>query len=173
MQTQKEFIDSLFEMEKLLTEERIGCLGLSLEGRPYIVPLNYGYTAGRIVFHCALTGKKLDYIRGNPHVCFSVARQFGDVVPHPQGAVCHVNSDSVICYGTARIVDDPEERRKVLNEFNRCLRPDAPEIGINDVSTCAAVEIRITRMTGREERDGKCTFRKYDFEGNRDDSFMG
>jgi nitroimidazol reductase NimA-like FMN-containing flavoprotein (pyridoxamine 5'-phosphate oxidase superfamily) len=164
MTSSASFVESPREMERLLTEERIGYLGLSLQEQPYVVPLTYAYVPGRILFHCALTGMKLDHIRANPLVCFTVARQFGQVVPHPQGAVCHVNSDSVICYGRARIIDEPEERREILNAFNQCLQPGAPEITTEDVATCSAVEITVTEMTGREERDARCTFRRYRYE---------
>jgi nitroimidazol reductase NimA-like FMN-containing flavoprotein (pyridoxamine 5'-phosphate oxidase superfamily) len=164
MAASKTFVNSLPEMEKILKEERVGYLGLSLDDVPYVVPLNYGYVAGKILFHCALSGNKLDHIRANPQVCFTVGRQFGDVVPHPQGAVCHVNSDSVICRGIARIIDDVEERRDVLDDFNKCLQPNAERITIGDVSNCSAVEIKINEMTGREERDSKCTYWKYDFD---------
>lgn len=34
-----------------------------LHGLPYVVPLNYGYTEGKILFHGALTGKKLDCLK--------------------------------------------------------------------------------------------------------------
>jgi nitroimidazol reductase NimA-like FMN-containing flavoprotein (pyridoxamine 5'-phosphate oxidase superfamily) len=91
-------------------------------------------------------------------VCFTVARQFGQVLPHPQGAVCHINSDSVVCYGTARIIDDVEERCKALSAFNRCLQPGAKDLTPKEVSGCSAVEIVVTEMTGREERDGKCSY---------------
>ena len=65
------FIDSREEMEKILQEEEIGYLGLSLEGRPYVVPLNYSYGNGKIVFHCGLKGKKLDYLKSNPRMLSS------------------------------------------------------------------------------------------------------
>jgi nitroimidazol reductase NimA-like FMN-containing flavoprotein (pyridoxamine 5'-phosphate oxidase superfamily) len=107
----REFNESREEMERILREETLGYLGLSMEGMPYVVPLNYGYVEGKIVFHCALTGKKLDYLRANPQVCFTVGRQSGRVRRHPRGATCHTDNDSVICYGTARIVEDVEERR--------------------------------------------------------------
>jgi nitroimidazol reductase NimA-like FMN-containing flavoprotein (pyridoxamine 5'-phosphate oxidase superfamily) len=154
-------------MERVLAEERIGYLGLSLDGQPYVVPLTYGYVPGKILSHGALAGKKLDIIRANSRVCFRVARQFGEVVPHPQGAACHVNSDSVICYGTARVIDDVEERRKVLSSFNRWLQPGARDLTAEEVTGCVAVEIRVTEMTGREERDGKCTYRRQPLGGNR------
>ncbi|MGA2383890.1 MAG: pyridoxamine 5'-phosphate oxidase family protein [Bryobacteraceae bacterium] len=151
------------EMETLLTEERVGYLGLSVGGQPYVVPLTYGYVAGKILFHGAPAGKKLDCIRSNPRVCFTVARQFGEVVRHPQGAVCHVNSDSVICYGRARIIDDIEERRRALSTFNRCLQRDAKELTTEEVAKCSAVEITVAEMTGRAERDSKCTSWRHEF----------
>jgi nitroimidazol reductase NimA-like FMN-containing flavoprotein (pyridoxamine 5'-phosphate oxidase superfamily) len=150
-------------METLLTEERVGYLGLSVGGQPYVVPLTYGYVAGKILFHGAPAGKKLDCIRSNPRVCFTVARQFGEVVRHPQGAVCHVNSDSVICYGRARIIDDIEERRRALSTFNRCLQRDAKELTTEEVAKCSAVEITVAEMTGRAERDSKCTSWRHEF----------
>jgi nitroimidazol reductase NimA-like FMN-containing flavoprotein (pyridoxamine 5'-phosphate oxidase superfamily) len=152
------------EMERILCEETVGYLGLSMEGMPYVVPLNYGYAEGRIVFHCALTGKKLDYLRANPQVCFTVGRQSGSPTRHPQGALCHVDNDSVVCYGVARIVENVEERRKLLDTFNRCLQPDAETITLEAASKCYAVEIKITEMTGRWQRSLKRTYWRYSFE---------
>ncbi|MBN1814646.1 MAG: pyridoxamine 5'-phosphate oxidase family protein [Anaerolineae bacterium] len=142
----------------------MGYLGLFMDGMPYVVPLNYAYVEGKILFHCALAGKKLDYLRANPQVCFAVGRQSGKVLRHPQGALCHVENDSVICYGVARIVESVEERREVLTTFNRCLQPDAEEIALEDASKCCAVEIRVVEMTGRRQRERKYTYWKYRFE---------
>src|SRR3972149_3355387 len=148
----RKFIESREEMEKILHNETVGYLGLSMENQPYVVPLNYGYIGGRILFHCALTGKKLYYLKANPRVCFTVGRQSGKVVRHPQGAFCHVENDSVICFGIARIIESMEERREILNVFNHCLQPDAAEISLEAASKCFAVEIKITEMTGRQQR---------------------
>ena len=101
----RKFNESREEMERILHEETLGYLGLSMDEKPYVVPLNYGYVGGKIIFHSALTGKKLDYLKANPQVCFTVGRQFGKVVRHPQGVFCHVDSDSIVCYGIARILE--------------------------------------------------------------------
>ena len=160
---EQEFIESRDEMERLLEEENLGYLGLSLDGKPYVVPLNYRYNDGRIHFHCALAGKKLDYLRANPEVCFSVGRQAGDVRDHAGGNPCHVDSDSVICYGRARVVEAFEERKTVLNAFNRRFRPGAEEIASERVEGCCAVEINVTEMTGRRERERKRTYWRFTF----------
>jgi nitroimidazol reductase NimA-like FMN-containing flavoprotein (pyridoxamine 5'-phosphate oxidase superfamily) len=161
----KKIIKSCEEMEKILRKETMGFLGLCMDGMPYVVPLTYGYVKGKILFHCALTGKKLDYIKANPQVCFAVGRQSGKVCRHPQGARCPVDTDSVICYGKARIIEDTEERWEILNRFNRHLQPDAEEIPVEAISRCYAIEIKITKMTGRQQRKGiKWTFWEYAFQ---------
>lgn len=152
------FIDSREEMEQILREEVVGYLGLSGDGQPYVVPLNYAYLAGKILFHCALTGQKLDAIRRNPHVCFTVGRQTGEVRDHAGGPPCHVDSESVICYGRARLLDELAERESALNAFNRRYRPDAPDLPRERVEQCMAVEITIAEMTGRQERDRHRTY---------------
>ena len=158
-----EFIESRDEMEQFLREETIGYLGLSKDGKPYVVPINYAYVDGRILFHCAMEGRKLDYLKANPDVCFAVGRQTGEVRRHAEGDPCHPDSDSVICYGRARIVEDLEERKRLLDDFNRSYRPDADGISLNAASKCGAVEIRISEMTGRREREEKRTYWRHCF----------
>ena len=157
------FIDSREEMEKILQEEEIGYLGLSLEGRPYVVPLNYSYGDGKIVFHCGIKGKKLDYLKSNPRVCFSVGRQLGAVREHAGGNPCHVDSDSVICFGEARVIEDLNERQLALNTFNRRFTPGAADISLERVMNCCAVEITVLEMTGRQERERKRTCWRHQF----------
>jgi len=151
------FIESRYEMEELLREEEIGYLGLSLEEKPYVVPLNYHYSDGKIYFHCGLKGRKLVYMKGNPQVCFTVGRQLAEVREHAGGNPCHVDSDSVVCYGRARTIEDLDERSKALNAFNRRYRPEAPDVPMERVKNCAVVEITISEMTGRRERERKRT----------------
>jgi len=157
------FIESRLEMEHILQEEVVGYLGLTAEGQPYVVPLNYVYAEGKILFHCALTGRKLDAIRANPHVCFTVGRQTGPVRDHAAGPPCHVDSDSVICFGRARILDELAEREQGLNGFNRRFRPDAADLSPDRVEKCLAVEITIVEMTGRRERDRHRTYWRWTF----------
>ena len=160
---EQEFIESRNEMEKLLCEEEIGYLGLTTNGNPYVVPLNYHYGNGKIFFHCGFKGKKLDYLKSNPQVCFTVARQPGWVREHPGGNPCHVDSDSVICYGEARMLENIEERKMALDAFNHRFRPGAADVPLEKVLNCCVVEIKISEMTGRQEREKKRTCWHYAF----------
>jgi nitroimidazol reductase NimA-like FMN-containing flavoprotein (pyridoxamine 5'-phosphate oxidase superfamily) len=156
------FLESRDEMERLLQEEEVGYLGLSLGEKPYVVPLNYHYLEGRIWFHCGFRGKKLDILKTNPQVCFTVARQTGRVREHA-GDPCHVDGDSVICYGRAKVVEDMGEREIALNSFNCSFRPGAADVPLERVKNCCVVEITISEMTGRRERERKRTCWHYSF----------
>jgi nitroimidazol reductase NimA-like FMN-containing flavoprotein (pyridoxamine 5'-phosphate oxidase superfamily) len=152
----KKFKESRKEIERMLAEESIGYLGLSLDGTPYVVPLNYAYVEGKILFHCALKGKKLDYLKKNKSVCFTVARQSGIIEQHEGEKPCHTDSASVMCFGEARIIEDISERHKALNTFKKCFEPNSDQITLERAKSCYAVEIRINEMTGRQETNLEC-----------------
>jgi len=139
-------------MEQVLCSEVVGHLGMASGDEPYVVPINYVYLEGKIVMHCALAGKKLQMIRRNPSVCFVVSRQEGSATPHDANQ-CDMPFESVICYGTARIVNDLEERVELLNQFQR--RYDTPEkqrepITAERAQRCGAIVIEVESMTGRK-----------------------
>ena len=84
---------------------------------PYLVTLNYGFTweAGLPVlyFHCATEGRKLDVIRRNPRVCFSVDIDH-ELVPAGNGCGWGMKYKSVVGTGTVAVVKDPSERERGL-----------------------------------------------------------
>jgi len=138
-------------MEQIVREGDTGYLAF-VSDEPYVIPINYAYCEGRVLFHCALEGRKLDLIRANPRVCMAVARQEGRPTPHA-GDACDNPFESVLCYGDARIIDDLDERQAILNEFQA--RYDTPDhkrdpVSLERAEKCGAVEIVVTRMTGRK-----------------------
>lgn len=145
-------------MESLLRAEEVGYLGLAVDGEPYVVPINYAYSRGRLLMHCALTGRKLDMLRANPRVCFTVSRQDGAPVPHG-GSACDNPFESVMCWGRARVVEDLAERVEVLREFEgRYSTPEHPRqtVTLERAARCGAIEVVIDRMTGRRvSKEGK------------------
>ena len=159
-----EFVESREEMEQVLHGVPLGCLGMAVDGQPYVVPINHAYVDGKLLFHCALEGLKLDHLAANPAVCYTVARQPGIVERHGEGDPCHADSDSVICYGTARVVADLEERTALLNAFNRSFHLDAADLSAERVAGCGAIEITVHEMTGRRERDGELTCWRFAWE---------
>src|SRR4051812_31366422 len=61
------------KIERLLTSEAIGRLGCQLDGKVYVVPINYGYD-GKYLYAHSKDGLKIEIMRQNPKVCFEIDR---------------------------------------------------------------------------------------------------
>ena len=58
---------------EILTNEPRGVLALYGEnGYPYALPLDHLYDDGKLYFHCAAEGHKIDAIKANPHASYCV-----------------------------------------------------------------------------------------------------
>ena len=94
-----------------------GVLALSgADGQPYAVPLSYVYHEGKIYFHCAKAGHKLDLLNQNPKASFCVIGQ-DQVVPEQYTTYYR----SVILFGTVRRLTAGEEKRAAILALARRL----------------------------------------------------
>ena len=72
MQRKDKQINDIIAIEDILSRATVCRLGLCDGGRPYVVPLCFGYKENALYFHCAMEGKKLEILRKNENVCFEV-----------------------------------------------------------------------------------------------------
>lgn len=141
--------------EKVLREEETGCLCMSRDGQPYGVPVSYAYLDGRILVHSKMSGRKLDTLRAEPKVCFLVFRHPDGTKPHAEEGACSFAYESVICFGEARVIEDPRERLKKLGAFKEYfyerlgLDPGKDPVTEKAAEHTACVVISIKEMTGR------------------------
>ncbi len=151
--------DGLAEMEKILQTAEVGRLGLYDGKTPYVIPLNFVYFEGKIGFHCDWKGKKLDLINANPRCCFEVDEFAGEVSYH-YDSLCHLDYDSVIATGVARIERDEDKVypffQRLHAKYREIYRKSVEEGGkVFDrkrIKECACVLIDIEELTGRRER---------------------
>ena len=118
-------------------------------GYPYAVPLSYVYHNGKIYFHCAKTGHKLDALVHNPKISFCVVSQ-DKVVPEKYTTYFK----SVIIFGTARLLESSEEKRAALMILATKYTPNDKAGCQNEVekhlSNVCLVEITIDHLSGKE-----------------------
>ena len=114
---------------------RIACCGHGAvgDGRPYLVPLAYGYDGAAVYAHSG-PGRKLDLMRAEPRVTFEV-----DASEAPD------RWRSVIAEGTFEEVDDPRQRDAALEVIYGADGP--PDLG----SQTVVFRIRLTSRSGRYE----------------------
>ena len=105
----RECLDPAFFDEVFSTAEDL-CLAMHDGEFPYVIPLNFVRQGNCIYIHCALEGHKLDCIRRNPNVAFTLC---ADVTIHREKSTTYFKS---LCgTGRAVIVDDPAEKGLALD----------------------------------------------------------
>lgn len=142
-----EMIDAQ-EIEDVISEARFCRLAMVDEGIPYVVPMCFGYEDGKLFFHSAVAGRKLDIIRRNGLVCFEITAE-AEVLLAAAADGGGVRYRSVIGTGTARIVEDPDEKEHALQVLSR--HYFGHDIDLPDAAArrTVAIEVRIDSMTGK------------------------
>jgi nitroimidazol reductase NimA-like FMN-containing flavoprotein (pyridoxamine 5'-phosphate oxidase superfamily) len=153
-QAKKEITDKA-AVEDLLRNCAVGRLAtIGPDGWPMVKPLNYVFVNGRIYFHTARKGEKIDHIRLDSRVCFETDLP----IAYVRGAsdnpcAAEFLYRSVIVKGRAMLVEDEQERREALSALMRKYQPEGgygdflPEkLGITGI-----VRIDIEQMTGKQD----------------------
>ena len=96
-------------IEEILYHNPVGHLGLSWKNQPYVVPLLFAFKDGNIYLHSADSGMMMEFLCNNPSVCFEV-EEFLSIVPGPVPCKYSNTYRSVIAFGTAQILTDPDEK---------------------------------------------------------------
>ncbi|MDP7078770.1 MAG: pyridoxamine 5'-phosphate oxidase family protein [Candidatus Undinarchaeales archaeon] len=139
------------EIDSILERATVCRLGMCADGKPYVVPLNFGHKDGRLYFHSATEGKKLDILRRNEKVCFEVDVDT-EVIPAQSPCGWGMRYASVIGSGTASLVENLDEKRSALDIIMAHYDgqgADYPEPMLRKVTI---IRVDIEHMTGKRSR---------------------
>ena len=127
-------------------------LGLAVDNEPYVVPMNYGYTMEGeklvLYLHSAVRGKKLDMIRANPRVFFTIdcdRMPFEGKVPCQYGLVY----SSVMGRGTAQLVENVEEKKQAMSILMKTQTEKDFSFEDRLVSIVAVIRIDVSEYTAK------------------------
>ncbi len=119
------------------------------DGMPYGVPLSHVYDNGKLYFHSALVGHKVDLIKQNENASFTVIAK--DEI-HPERFTTYFQS--VIAQGKIRIVENEEEKLHILELLGRRCNPNDAEALSKELKSgarrCLALEMTIENLTGKQ-----------------------
>ena len=145
-------ITDISRITEILDAAKVLHLGLCVDNEPYVVPMNYGYTLedGKLILylHSAVRGKKLDMLRRNPNVFFELDC---NLVPFEGKVPCQYGLaySSVMGRGTARIVEDAEEKKQAMSILMKT--QTGKDFSFEDrlVSIVAVIRIDVTEYTAK------------------------
>jgi len=141
-------------MLEILQAGRTVTLAMVDNDEPYLVALNYGVEVCdgnlRLWLHSAPDGRKIDCVRRNRRVCFTVVIA-GDILTGATACDCSMRYRSIVGYGTVRIVEDEREKRTGLDMIMRHYtgKSDMPyKAGLTERTTVLCIDIE--RITAKE-----------------------
>ena len=130
----------------LLSRGQEGVLGtIGDNGYPYTVIVNYVYYQGKLYFHCAKEGYKLDNIKKNPKVSFSVYDNV-EVI----GKELNTKYHSLVLFGKANVIDTTEEiLMELIKKYSDLPDEIAKKMIAREINITTVVEIKIEHITGK------------------------
>ncbi len=112
------FIHDRNEIDAILKQCKTCFVAMADNNVPYLLPLNFAMDGDQVILHSAQKGRMWETIIKNPKVCISwilgeeLAWQDVQV-----GCSYRVRSRSVMVEGTAKTVDDLEEKEMIVRKF--------------------------------------------------------
>lgn len=116
MRRKKQSLSEKECVEVLISEKR-GVLSLIGDnGYPYGIPLNHWYCEenGKLYFHGAREGHKLDALKSCEKACYTVFDE-----GYRREGEWALNVRSVVVFGIIRLTDDPETKERVCAALSR------------------------------------------------------
>ncbi|MCX6005135.1 MAG: pyridoxamine 5'-phosphate oxidase family protein [Chloroflexi bacterium] len=137
------------EIEDILNRAVVCHLGLCDNGIPYVVPVNYGYADGCLYIHSAKEGRKIDILRNNSNVSFTI---YTDENLFRSEMACNwtMKYSSVMGTGRASLIEGRTEKEEAL----RCIMQHYTETNLDfnpaKVDKVVIIKIEIDTLTGKK-----------------------
>jgi hypothetical protein len=100
-------------VHEILDEGFLCHVGFTVDGQPFVIPTLYARDGETLYFHGSVASRMLRTLSGGVKVCITVTLVDGLVLA--RSAFHHsINYRSVVALGTARLVEDPQQRMRAL-----------------------------------------------------------
>ena len=152
-------VTDINDILQIINETKILHLGLSDEGWPYVVPMNYGYDVREedgtlhvcLYLHGAKEGRKAAAFAADPRVAEMDYNH--EVITGDYTCAYSYAYRSIMGNGTITEVTDPEAKKKGLGKIMAHIAPEAKIAFLPEMVERVAVwRIDIDTFTGKERR---------------------
>lgn len=134
-------------IEILKTQPR-GVMAFAGEnGYPYAIPLDFVYDGGRLYFHCATEGHKMDALKACDKVSFCVMDE-----GYRREGEWALNINSVVVFGRIRVMTDQAEILRTLRLLGNKYAPTEEEVEDEirrHIHHVCMLELTVDHMTGK------------------------
>ena len=142
------------EAKNLLRSSRRGVLAVNGdEGYPYAIPINYLYDEenNKIIFHGAKAGHKVDSIKKNDKICFTV---FGNETFIEENWAPYLQS--VVVFGRCHLVENRDDIISLVKKFALKYYPNEDMVNEEIANSRKGVQmfdIKIEHLSGKKVQE--------------------
>jgi nitroimidazol reductase NimA-like FMN-containing flavoprotein (pyridoxamine 5'-phosphate oxidase superfamily) len=106
----------------IIDEARICHVGVTLEGQPYVIPMALGRNGNDLLLHGSVVSRLMNNLCKEVPCCVTVTHLDGLVLAR-SAFHSSMNYRSVMVFGMARLISDPEEKQMALDALVEHLAP--------------------------------------------------
>ena len=125
-----------------------------IDGQPYCTPTIHWRRGDHLYWHGSSASRMLRQLKGGTPVCVTVSHLDGLVLAR-SGFHHSANYRSAMCFGEARIIDDPVEKQQALKDVVDRIYPGRTQTLRPDMSQ----EIKATMVVGMRIEDASAKIR--------------
>jgi nitroimidazol reductase NimA-like FMN-containing flavoprotein (pyridoxamine 5'-phosphate oxidase superfamily) len=150
------------EASEILSSGMVAHIGFIEEGLPYVIPLTYHYdgqSPDRLYLHGSIRSRAMEVLASGAPVCVTVT--LADGLVYSRKAMNHsMNYRSVVLFGTAREVTDPDIKFELFDQMvqryfpDRLLERDYNPPPASDLGVTSLVEVQIEEWSAKARRGG-------------------
>ncbi len=149
---QSKIIQSKEEMYAIIDKCDVCNVAMTdLDGKPYLLPFNFGRKDNSIYLHSGPEGKKLSILKTNPSVCIAFSNSYSLYNQHESVACSYgMMFRSVLVFGEVEFINAYQNKIDILNiVMNQYVKKDFSysEPAVNNV---IIMKVEIIKMTGKK-----------------------
>jgi len=144
------FIEDRKEIDEVIRACKTCYVAMSDGDVPYVLPMNFALDGDTVVLHSAQSGRMWETIRKNPKVCINWT--LGEELAWQDvrvGCSYRVKSKSVLVEGEVEVIDDYDEKYRMLTETMAQYSDREFKFSKPAVVNVGIMKVHIKKITGK------------------------
>ena len=139
------------EIERIIKKcEVCNVAMVDLDGKPYVIPMNFGYNNNCIFLHSSQKGKKIEILNHNNSVCVSFSTDHLLRWQSKKVACSYsMKYRSVLAYGKVEFVTEQEDKIVALNQIMKQYTDKEFKYSDPAVKEVMVFKVNIQKLEGR------------------------
>ncbi len=145
------FIEDRNEIDNVIRACKTCYFAMSVDDKPYVLPLNFALEGDTIILHSAMEGRMWKTIKTNPQVCINWT--LGEELAWQDvrvGCSYRVKSKTVNVEGKVEFIDDFDEKYRCLGLIMKQYSDKEFKFGTPAVKNVGVFKVHIENITGKE-----------------------